>query len=109
MNAPLRVPTSTRTPLIGAAPSHEGHRVRRNGLRQVGWNPVELVESMVMPQAHRFALHFEIPPVLHGGPPQRAVRSNGGRAFARVRGSDGVARLGELGDQLLEGFADPPQ
>src|SRR3954463_9960478 len=101
MNAPLRVPTSTRTPLIGAAPSNEGHRVRRNRLRQVGRNPVELVESMVMPEAHRFALHFEIPPVLHGARAQRTVRGDGRRAFGSIRDSQRLVRLSELRDQLL--------
>ncbi len=43
-------------------------------------NLVELVEEIVPPNPERFALHFEIPAVLHGARPQLAP--GGELAFA---------------------------
>lgn len=81
-----------------------------SGLRirhaQIGRNPVELIEPMMVPESHRLALHFEEPPVLDGASTKRTIRPHGTRAFFPLRHGNSVASGPELRDQPFQGLTD---
>jgi hypothetical protein len=87
-------------PLANAAVDVSGH---------CGWDPVELVEMLMLAQPDRFALHFEIPAVLHGFLVQFAIRSDiAGAVFVAVA-CDLLTRRLQLIEEALETTADAGQ
>ena len=89
--------------------------VRRNrcadpgNSRNLRGNPVELIKTMVMPQAHRFALYFEVPAVLDRPAPQFTIRRVGTRSIARLGDAHALAGGAKLHDQPFERLADPAE
>ena len=83
-----------------------GLRVRH---AQIGRNPVELIEPMMVPESHRLALHFKEPPVLDGVSTKRTIRPYGTHAFCPLRHRNGVVSGPELRDQPFQGLTDTSQ
>jgi hypothetical protein len=72
-----------------------------------GWDPVELVEMLMLPQTDRFALHFEIPAVLYRFSVQLAIRGDVAGAVFVTAACDLLARRLQLIEEAFETTADP--